>query len=265
MVWWRTWYPSADALTIGSVHITWYGIILLSAVAVGAWVVRHIFQKKQIPLDHLYGLLFWVLISSIIGGRLAHIIAEWKAYQAVPAQMAWLWEGGMSFHGVLIAAVIAVHWYCRHYRLSFWSVADSIAIAAPVMQAIGRWGNYFNQELFGPPTGHAWGIPIAPANRPVEFITNEHFHPLFLYESLFMIALFAVLWVLYRRSVLRDGEYVLLYVFIFSVIRFFLDFLRINPPELGQFSIAQWVSMLLIIGSGYLWFRRRVSKTIIQV
>ncbi len=260
MTWWHTWYPTSNAFAIGPIVVSWYGAILIIAIIAGFLGTRYIFKKKQIPLDHLYGLLFWLLVAGIVGGRIGNIIAEWQVYAADPSHVLRIWDGGISFHGVLIAAMLTVYWYCRHYRLSFWLVADSIAVAAPLMQAIGRWGNYFNQELYGTPSDVPWAIPIAPVNRPATMIDYVYYHPLFVYESLLMLGTFLILWILWRRETLRDGHYVLLYIILFSVIRFGLDFLRINPPEIGPLSIAQWLSVVFVGGALLLWHRRLAVK-----
>lgn len=257
MDWWHIFSPSAVAFQLGFFTLSWYGIFIAGAVFAALAVARFWFVRLGVSLDYMYGLLFWLLVFGVIGGRIGHIIGEWSYYSSNPGSIPALWRGGIAIQGVLIADILTLWWYTRRHRLAFWGIADILAVAAPLAQAIGRWGNYFNQELYGGPTDVAWAIPIEPAYRLPGYVTATHFHPLFLYESLLMAVVFGVLFFLYRRQSLRTGEYVLLYFLLFPSVRFFLDFLRLGMLHVGPLLVSQWLSLLFIALAIVYWARRR--------
>ncbi|MFZ6036428.1 MAG: prolipoprotein diacylglyceryl transferase [Patescibacteria group bacterium] len=260
MDWWHTFSPSAVAFQLGFFTLSWYGIIIAGAVLAALAVARFWFVRRGVSLDYMYGLLFWLLVFGVIGGRIGHIIGEWSYYSSNPGAIPALWRGGIAIQGVLIADILTLWWYTRRHRLAFWGIADILAVAAPLAQAIGRWGNYFNQELYGGPTDVAWAIPIEPAYRLSGYAAATHFHPLFLYESLLMLELFIVMYVLYCKQALRPGEYTLLYFMLFPVVRFSLDFLRIDMLAVGPLLLSQWISIAFIIGAIGLWWYRRSRR-----
>ena len=255
-------YPEAILFSIGAVTVYWYGVILAVAIIVGLFIAHKNFEKKQVSTDHLYNLLFLLIIFGLIGGRIGHIIGEWGYYAASPSSIIKIWEGGLAIHGVLSAGLLVVYFYTRIKKLSFWLVVDSMIIALPLMQSIGRWGNYFNQELFGKPTEVAWGIPIALANRPFEYAGYEFFHPLFFYESILMLLVFAIIYYLFRQDQFHFGHYTLLYFILFGVIRFSLDFLRIDMFQIGPLLLTQWISIVIIALAIYIWRSPKFKKTL---
>jgi len=217
--------------------------------------------KKQISASHIYNLLFWIIIFGIIGGRIGHIIGELNYYQQFPENILRIWQGGIAFHGVLIASLIVVYIYTKIKKISFWLVTDLIVVALPLMQSIGRWGNYLNQEIFGQPTESAWGIPIDLARRPAGFEQYTYFHPIFLYESLLMILVFILLLYLFNKNKPKIGQLTLLYFVIFSGIRFSLDFFRIDMPSIGPLLITQWLSIVLFVGAVIIWIMGNKKET----
>ncbi|MDD5040715.1 MAG: prolipoprotein diacylglyceryl transferase [Patescibacteria group bacterium] len=255
----HTAHPDAIALTLGSVVVYWYGVIMAVAVLVGFIITLSIARKKQVREYHIYNLFFLLAFAGVIGGRIGHIIGEWQYYSAHPETMVRIWDGGLAFHGVLFACLIATAVYARMKRLSFWLITDVIVVSLPLMQAIGRWGNYFNQELYGTPTDAAWGIPIDMAHRLPGYFTVEYYHPLFLYESLFMLVVFGIIGALYRFRALQTGSLTLIYIMLFSSIRFCLDFLRIGMFSAGPLLLTQWLCIALLLGAGLL-FALRLRK-----
>lgn len=233
--------PQSVAFNLGSWSVNWYGIIIALAVVTGLLITLYIAKKKQVKSDHFYNLLFWIIIFSLVGGRLAHLLAEWNYYQADWSNLFKIWQGGLSIFGVLLGAILVVVIYSRIKKISFWLLVDIIVVSLPLMQAIGRWGNYFNQELYGQATDLSWGLPIRMAGEVA------YYHPLFLYESILMLAVFTLLFYLSRQGKLQLGRLTLLYFVLFAVIRFSLDFIRFDPPMWGALSIAQWVSMFIIV------------------
>ncbi len=260
MDWLFTNQPGAVAVAIGPWNIYWYGIIIVTALVAGLGVSIFRARQKQVSTHHVYNLFLLLLPTGLIGGRIAHVIAEWPYYISQPVSILRIWEGGLAFHGVLIACLITAAVYCHRQHLSFWRMTDVMVVGVPLMQAIGRWGNYFNQELYGPPTDLPWGIPISITNRLGEFIEATHFHPIFLYESLAMVAVFGMLWYVSRRYDWRPGMLTLVYFFLFGIVRFALDFFRIDHPQIGPLLVTQWISIIVIISAGYSFLYRLLAK-----
>lgn len=249
-------HPPAIAFSVFSIDIYWYGIIIVLAVAVGLVIALQSAKKKQVNTDHIYNLLFWLIIFGIIGGRLAHVVGDWSFYKSNLVNIFKVWEGGLAFYGVLSAGLITTFVYSRYRKISFWLLTDIMVVSLPLMQAIGRWGNYFNQELYGRPTDSPWGIPIESVNRVAGFEQYGFFHPLVLYDSILMLFVFFLLLYLFRSASLPIGRLSLIYFFLFAIIRFCMDFLRIGMPELGPLLVTQWLSIILSILAVVIWRSR---------
>lgn len=258
----HTYNPEPIALTIGFLDIFWYGIIIAGAVLIGFIITLQLAKKRQVNANHIYNLLFWIIIFGLIGGRIGHIIGEWAYYRTSPAAIIKIWDGGLAIHGVILASALTAYIYGRAKRISFWKFSDLIIVSLPLMQSIGRWGNYFNQELFGKPTNAAWGIPIDIAKRPAGFEQYTYFHPVFLYESLLMLVVFIIMIVLFRKGDMKIGQLTLLYFIVFSSIRFSLDFFKIDMLAIGPLLLTQWLSIVLFIGAMaiWLWSKKRVTE-----
>lgn len=258
----HTVYPSAIAATVGGITIHWYGLIIASAIGLGFIVGLRYAKKKQVGTNHVYNLFFLLLIFGLIGARLWHVLGTWPYYREHPGDIVAIWNGGIGIFGALLAGIVVVVIYARVTRVSFWRLFDVIVFTIPLMQAIGRWGNYFNQELFGKPTNMPWGIPIDSVHRPVVFMDRQYFHPLFLYESILLLLLFGVLLTVSRKQKLQPGRLTLLYFVGYGTIRFSLEFLRIDEPMLGLLSVTQWICLLMIISAMAVWLtlRRQQSR-----
>lgn len=224
------------------------GFGLLASLTVFEKILHN--QKVQLPLQNIAWLS---LVCAVVGARAYHVLTDWPIYRAASWwEVVAVWQGGMGFFGALIGGVLGV---LVGLRMSgqlkhFWSVADALAISLPFGQAIGRWGNYFNQELYGLPTSLPWGIFISPEYRLPAVSESSHFHPLFLYESILNVCLFGVLFTLQRSGKLSvgSGKFFGLYLIGYGVIRFGLEFLRIETarwalPGVAWLSVAQWVSL----------------------
>jgi len=244
--------PQEIALSFGSVDIYWYGIFIALALVIGFAITYTYSKKKQMNTEHVFNLLFLIVVFGIIGGRIGHIIGDLGYYSDHPLELYKIWHGGLAIHGVLLASILVVYVYSRIQRLSFWLLADSIVFSLPLMQAIGRWGNYFNQELYGSPTDISWGIPIEVGRRTAAYATEQYFHPLFLYESILMLLVFICLVVTVRLVKLKTGTLTLLYFLIFPIIRFSLDFFRIEMLSIGPLLLTQWISILLFVTAAFL-------------
>ena len=245
----QTYSPPSIALHLGPVTLYWYGLTMVLAIVAGVAVVRALAKRTGLARpETVYDLAFVVTIAALVGARLYAVLLFGPEYAADPWEIFKVWHGGLAIHGALLGGTLALWWYCRRKRFSFWAWADIVAVAVPLGQAIGRWGNYLNQELFGPPTTLPWGIFIAPENRPPDFASATIFHPTFLYESLLNLALFTVLWWLFfrRRQV---GAVLAAYLVGYGVIRLAMEQLRLDvTPEILGVRWPVITSILLIVG-----------------
>jgi phosphatidylglycerol:prolipoprotein diacylglycerol transferase len=253
--------PSSVAIQIGPLPLYWYGVAYALGLA-GAYVVmvRQATRFGQDPNIVGNGLIV-IGIAALIGGRLYHVIDQWALYKDDLLKIVLPPYSGLGVYGGIVTGTIAFLFLVRYYRVNPWTWADIVAPGLFVMQAIGRWGNFFNQELYGPPTSLPWGIAIdclhrvAPYGCPVgsdpTATLGEHFQPLFLYESMSGILGAAVLLWLSRRPRpwLRRGDLVLIFFVWYAVVRFLLENLRTGNWRLDGIATAQLFSILFALGA----------------
>ncbi|NTW22250.1 prolipoprotein diacylglyceryl transferase [Candidatus Falkowbacteria bacterium] len=246
--------PEQILFSLGPIKVYWYGLCLVLGIVAALAVTKYLAKLQQISQETVDDLSFWLIINSIIGARIYDVLLEHQYYAQHPLDVLKIWQGGLAIHGAIIAGAATIFWYCRKNKLNFWQFAGLIVPGLALGQAIGRWGNYFNQELFGQPTNLPWGIPIDIFSRPAQFLNNEYFHPTFLYESLGSLAIFALLLYLTlytvknrKDALLRTATskfLVLAYLFLYSLLRFSLEFIRIDfAPTLFGWRWPQLVSL----------------------
>ena len=227
--------------------------------------------------DHVWNGLIWLLVLAIIGARLYHILTPSPSMAAFgiespldyfrnPMQLFNLRNGGLGIYGGLLGGLLGLFLYSRHARIPMLAWADLAAIGLALGQAIGRWGNFFNQELYGRPTDLPWAVYIEPIYRLPEFATYERFHPAFLYESLWSLLTFFLLYYLLRRysGRLLNGELMALYLIAYAIGRTLLEQVRLDSRTLSlgplqlEMAVATFVSLLIALGmAGWLAYRRR--------
>jgi phosphatidylglycerol:prolipoprotein diacylglycerol transferase len=242
--------PGAIAFQIGPLAIRWYGILIATGVLLGTTLAhREAIRRGQDP-DKVLNAIVLTVLFGLLGGRLYYVLFNWEYYGANPGKILAVWEGGLAIHGGLIVGAVAAIVYCRYVRLSIPVTLDIMAPGVAIGQAIGRWGNFFNQEAFGVPTDLPWKLYIDPAHRPTWLGSFEYFHPTFLYESLWNFLVFAVLWFgLRKRLQGKPGALTLCYLGLYSIGRYLVEGLRIDSLMLGNFRAAQVASILLVAGS----------------
>ncbi|MDD5110105.1 MAG: prolipoprotein diacylglyceryl transferase [Patescibacteria group bacterium] len=243
----HTFNPSPILFHLGPLTVYWYGFFVVLAIAAGVGVIRVLAVGRKLGTpETVYDLAFYVIIAAVIGARLYAVLLFWPQYLANPLEIFAVWHGGMAIHGAILAGALTILWYCRHKKLPFFEWADLIVIAVALGQAIGRWGNYFNQELFGRPTNRPWGIFIDPAHRPPGFETNAYFHPTFLYESVLNLGLFFTLLVFLKRRK-NAGQVGAAYLVGYGVIRLLMEQYRIDlTPVFSGVRFPVVVSLALI-------------------
>jgi len=251
---------------IGPLYIRFYALALMSGiVAAGALIAYRAKRHGQDP-EHVWNGIFVVALAGIIGARLYHVLTPPPSmgadyYLRHPLKVFSTWEGGLGVPGALIGGALAVLFYARRYRLDFWLWADLIAPAVALGQAVGRWGNYFNQELYGKPTDLPWAVTIRPKNRVAGYEDLARFHPMFLYEVIMNLLICGgLIWIGERFSRrLRSGDLLGLYAIFYFSGRFFLEYLKLDAPALGSGpTVAQVFSLVVVAGGlAFLVIRHR--------
>ena len=259
-----------DGFYIGTFEIRFYGIILMLGALAGGMLAQREAKRRGHNPDILWDLMLWLLVAGIAGARLWHVftpspstIAEGfttEYYLSHPWDLINIRNGGLGIPGAVIGGLIALYFFTRKRKLSFLEWADIAAPALALGQAIGRWGNYVNQELYGAPTSLPWKIFIESKYRLSGFEEQVYYHPLFLYESLWNLGnMVLLLWVNRRFSAkVKEGDLLLLYMVIYPLGRFLLDFLRLDAPMLGGINANQTVmAIVAIFAAVALWVRHR--------
>ncbi len=249
--------PETIAFRLGSWPVHWYGILMVLGGLLGLGVVIRLADKYQIKRSVVYDLAFYFALGAVIGARLYFVAYSWSFIDYGFWDIFKIWQGGMAVHGVMLGGFTASYLYCRVKKLNIFKIFDLTVVALAIGQVIGRWGNYFNQEIFGKPTDLPWGIPIEPFKRPLQYLNQEYFHPTVLYESLGSLLIFALLLVLHkyklRSAKIPNGMIFGVYLILYSVMRFGLEFLRLDQsPEIFGFRWAMIFSGFLILAGIYL-------------
>lgn len=257
---------------IGSYFVRFYGIILmLGAVAAAFLAEREARRRNQDP-EIVWDALLWILIGGIIGARLWHIFTPPESmvkvgittsyYLTHPLDAIDIRAGGLGIPGAVIGGALSLYLFCRRRRTSFALWADIAAPALALGQAIGRWGNFINREVYGAPSSLPWAIYIEPEFRLPEFYQVERYHPLFLYESLWNLGIFIFLLWLGRKFMnrLKQGDLFLIYLIAYPTGRFFLEFLRLDPSQVGGVNANQALMAIVALVSGLgLFWRHRMA------
>lgn len=241
------------AFEIFGFPVRWYGLLLSLAILIGIFLSMHLAKKNNFDPEKLLDVILIMVPTAIIGARLYYVIFSWDYYSSNLSEIYKIWHGGLAIHGGVIGGAIAVALYTKVKKLPFWELADFIAPSLILGQAIGRWGNFFNQEAYGRETDLPWAITV---NDPIKGMIEVH--PTFLYESIWNLAVFIfLLWYGKKRS-RTDGEIFLLYIILYSVGRFFVEGLRTDSLMFMGMRVAQLISILGVI-VGTLLFRDRKS------
>jgi phosphatidylglycerol:prolipoprotein diacylglycerol transferase len=257
----------AYGIHLGPLYFRYYGIILMLGALAAVFLVRWMMRRDGRDPDLAWDAFMWALVFGIIGARLWHVFtpsADFVAryghgyYLTHPLDILFTWRGGLGMPGAIAGGALGLYIFSRRRKISFGMMLDYAAPAVALAQAIGRWGNYVNQELYGPPTDLPWGIFIRPENRLAGYAAFERFHPLFLYESLWNLGLaLALLWVWRRfRNWLLPGDLFLLYLVGYPLGRFLLEFIRIDFVSAYGVNFNQAVMLLTAIVAALVIFVR---------
>ncbi|AMA71771.1 MULTISPECIES: prolipoprotein diacylglyceryl transferase [Aneurinibacillus] len=244
------------AFQLGPLSVHWYGIILGTAALVGLLLALR--EAKQVGMDPetIMDVVMYAVPAAIIGARIYYVIFRWdEYYRSHPEEIIAVWHGGIAIHGALIASILTAYIYSRIKKISFWRLVDVVAPSLIIGQAIGRWGNFINQEAHGGPVSLEFlqnlHLPQFIINQMYIFdpVTNtySYYHPTFLYESLWNLLGFILLITIRRLLPLKRGDLFLTYVIWYSIGRFFVEGMRTDSLMLTEtLRMAQVISLLLI-------------------
>ncbi len=237
--------PSSGALTVGPLSIHAYGLMIALGVIAGVWLLgRRLEVRGEGTREDASAIAVWAVIAGVIGSRLYHVVTDWSTFEHDLGRIPQLWRGGLGIPGGILFGALAATWAFTRRGIrpavGLSAAAPSLALA----QSIGRWGNWWNQELFGRPTTLPWGLRIDPDKIPPGFAPGTTFHPTFLYESLWNFALCILLLWIDRRFKLRPGRLFAMYVVGYATGRFWIEGLRIDPAHTtGGLRLNQWVAL----------------------
>lgn len=248
------------AIELGPIDLRWYAIFVLAGILGGIWVAAWIAKDRGQDETFLLDSAPIVIAAAVLGARTYYVLLEWRYFVDHPDKIVGLQLRGLTIHGALAGGILCFWWLCRRRNQSFLRWADTIVIGVAIGQALGRCGNWANQEAFGRPTDLPWGLEIDPENRPAEYAASDRFHPTFLYESLCSLIIAAALAIVLFRygshSRWRDGYVLALYLILYGVVRLGVESLRTDSLNIGPWPAAYWLSLGLILSGVALAFTR---------
>ncbi|WP_028125333.1 prolipoprotein diacylglyceryl transferase [Eremococcus coleocola] len=249
------------AFELGPIQIRWYALIIVLGIILGEWVFRREAIAKGIDPDRVFDLFFYAVIFGFIGARLYYVIFKLDYYLANPDQIIQIWHGGIAIYGGVLGAVVTLYYLCRRYGINFITVLDTAAPGLILAQAIGRWGNFMNQEAHGGPVSLEFLQKLHLPQFIIDqmLINGTYYHPTFLYESLWnLFGLLIILVIRHRPRFLLEGEVLAFYLLWYGAGRFTIEGMRTDSLYLGSLRVSQWLSLVLVIVSLiFILYRRR--------
>lgn len=244
--------------SIAGLNLQFYGTIIAAAAGTGYWLALK--RQKLLNSDSAETIIFWAVVGGFVGARLYHVVSELGYYWARPAQIPAIWNGGLSIYGAGLGGLLAVYLYWKYRKgaagASMLSILDWLTPSVIIGQIIGRFGNFLNYELYGLPTQLPWKMFVPVQFRMPPFEMNQFFHPLFLYEA----AGSAVILVLVLKLKLRTGSLFLMWVFLYNVMRFFLEFMRVDSVVYGGIRVNAVLSLALAGIAAFVWHQLKSSQ-----
>ena len=251
---------SPIAFEIFGFQIRWYGIIFSLSIIIGFAVVYFIARYRNQKADETINFVPFAIIFGILGARLLHVAVNWPYYFGYfPLGKSLIYildfrRGGLAIQGAIMGAILILVVFCKIRKLNFWLWVDILVPGFILGQAIGKWGNFFNQEAFGKPTSLPWGIFINPANRPLAYASFQYFHPTFLYEAIANFALFILLMFMHRfyknkPGRLPSGLILSMYLGIYAIYRTFIEYYRVDSVYFGPVKVVYIINFIALITS----------------
>jgi prolipoprotein diacylglyceryl transferase len=254
--------PPTNGIQVGPLFFHLYGLCIAIGILAAVSLARRRWQQMGHDPAELERAAFWGVVAGFVGGRLAYVSTHTGDFEGRWLHVVAVWEGGLALYGGLTLGIVVGALVAWRQGLPVGEALDAAIPGIPLAQAFGRWGNYFNQELFGTPTKLPWALEVEPRYRPDRYVGFETFHPTFLYESLFNLLICGLLIWIGRARRLRTGSLLLCYAVLYATVRFFLELLRTDTTyRLAGLSRNAWVSIAVVLaGSAALVLRERRAR-----
>ncbi len=252
--------PSFNKVYVGPLTLRFYGLCIALGVIAAVTISSRRWERRGGDPDDIGAIAIWAVPAGVVGARLYHVATDWKTYRHDWIQAFNITNGGLGIPGGVLLGTLVGLWVARRRHLTILPLMDAVAPAMPVGQAIGRLGNWFNQELFGRPTSLPWGLKIDPSVNAVagQYPPGTLFHPTFLYEALWNLALAGLLIWLDKKKRLRPGELFTLYVLGYAIGRLWVEELRIDPASLLLgIRVNIWMSVIVGLIAAAVFVRNR--------
>lgn len=248
-------------ISIGSINIYWYSILIIISIIIGYILVIKEAKRLKIDKNFLDNLIFYMIIIGIIGARIYYVIFNYKQFDSILSIFA-IYNGGLAIYGGVIFAIIFIYFYSKRHNQNFLQLLDLFAPSLILAQAIGRWGNFFNHEAYGTVVTYDFLTNLHIPNFIIEnmFINGNYHHPTFLYESVLCIVGFIVMMIFRYRKNVKVGTITVIYLIYYGIIRFFIEGLRTDSLYIFNFRISQIVSIIFILIGISILVRKRVIK-----
>ncbi len=266
--------PADGVWHLGPLPVRGYAISIILGIVAAIWIGERRWQSRGGRSGEVSDVAIWAVLFGIVGARLYHVITDWDLYFGEharslgnsPIDALAVWNGGLGVWGGIAAGALGVMIGCRLKGIKVLPMLDILAPGVLVAQAIGRWGNWWNQELFGGPTTLPWGLEISPSHRPVGYEEYATFHPTFLYECLWNLAAFGVIIWLCHRYRIGHGRVVALYVMLYTAGRAWIENMRIDTVQMNDvlgLRLNVWTSIVLFVAAAIYFvvsLRRRPGR-----
>ncbi len=255
--------PSSGTLEIGPLKLNAYGLMIALGVVAAVWLAGRRLEQRGIgKRDDISEMALWAVPAGVIGARLYHVVTDWSRFSDNPGDIVKIWEGGLGIWGGIALGVIVGLWVMKRKGLPIALTLTCVTPALPLAQSIGRWGNWWNQELFGKPTDLPWALEVSSETAvKAGELPGTTFHPTFLYESIGCLLIAVVLVLIDRRVKLRPGLLFFVYTAMYTFMRFFIEGLRVDPAtEAGGLRLNQWTSIVVFSVSVLILVVYSISK-----
>ena len=252
-----------STVSIANIEFTYYGMLVSLGLLLGTLVAVNRAKLYDLKRDHVDSAILWAFIPAIIGARAYHVIDNLPYFLLRPFDIVAVWKGGMAIYGALIGGIAGILYASHKQQIKLLPLLDLLAPSVALAQAIGRWGNFFNMEGYGPPTNLPWKIYISPARRIAPYFEANYFHPLFLYESILDLLIFILL-ILFSRRKLANGYITGGYLILYGISRFIIEFGRLDTGVLFGIKVAHIFSITAILVGLILIFNRQLRRLLLK-
>ncbi|MDQ3098936.1 MAG: prolipoprotein diacylglyceryl transferase [bacterium] len=256
--------PSVNSLQLGPLKVHLYGFIIALAITFCYILALKIAKRKNITNDEIDRYFFIVIPSALVFARLYHVFTNFSFYTNNPLLILAIWNGGLGILGAIGGGLLIMYLISKKTKRNFFEITDFFAPLMLLGQAIGRWGNYVNQELYGQPTELPWAVKIDLPNRLSSVKNFETFHPTFLYESLLCFIAFISLYILGKKNTVKTGTLSALYLICYGIIRYIVELFKLDPDtdsKIGLLRVPQYISIVLIIAGIVILIRSNKQST----